>query len=140
MVQQQGRRPFPPGSANPGGHYSDLDIDLLKDGIFVPGITIKYLFQTMPSDSYFSLFGNKQVDLHRLLRGSMVGGPSIIFHRYHQKDKTHIRNNADKPFQSVQGYDANTLYLWAIMQNMPTKHPIIKRCETGFQPERADLY
>ncbi|KAL8570241.1 hypothetical protein ACOMHN_029941 [Nucella lapillus] len=39
--------------------YSSLNIDLLKDGISVPGITLKYLFQTLPFDVYFSLCGDK---------------------------------------------------------------------------------
>ena len=56
-----------------------------------------------------------------------VGGPSIIFNRYHEKDKTFIRNaettgkNVEpKPCKKVVGYNTKVLYLWVIMQDMPT--------------------
>ncbi len=61
------------------------------------------------------------------MKDNNVGGPSIIFNRYLEKDKTFIRNaemtgkNLEpKPCKKVVGYDANALYLWAIMQDMPT--------------------
>jgi len=46
--------------------YSRLNIDLLKDGISVPDITLKYLFQTLPPDTYFSLCNEKQKEIHTL--------------------------------------------------------------------------
>ena len=56
------------------------------------------------------------------MKDNNVGGPSIIFNRYHEKDKTRIRdaemtrkNLEPKPCKKVVGYDANALYLWAIM-------------------------
>ncbi|XP_076450026.1 uncharacterized protein LOC143286372 [Babylonia areolata] len=120
--------------------YSRLGIDLLKDGISLPGITLKYLFQTLSPDVYFSLFNENQKELRTLLRDIIVRGPSIIFHRYHEKDKTFTSHNTEKPVQLVHGYDANALYLWAIMLNMPTEHPTVGRCETGFKAERTDVY
>jgi hypothetical protein len=120
--------------------YHELGVDLLKDGISVPGITLKYLFNTLPSDTFFSLFGEKQKEIHSLLREHLVGGPSLIFHRYHETGKTCIRGNADKPVNSIQGYDANALYLWALSQDMPTEHPIIRRKETEFKAEYTDMY
>ncbi len=57
---------------------------------------------------------------------SIVGGPSIIFNRYHEANKTKIRNG-DKLCKKIIGYDANALYLWAIAQEMPTgKHEHIQ--------------
>ena len=91
--------------------YKNMHIDLLKDGISVPGTTLKYLFQTLETHTYFSLFKEKQRDIYTLLKEQMTGGPSIIFHCYYKADKTHIRYNPQKPIQSIQGYDANALYL-----------------------------
>ena len=61
------------------------------------------------------------------MKGNNVGDPSIIFDRYHEKEKTFIRNGEmtrkklePKPCKKVVGYDANALYLWAIIQDMPT--------------------
>ena len=41
-----------------------------------------------------------------------------------------------KPCQGVVGYEANALYLWSTMQEMPTGHYTRRRTETGFQKER----
>lgn len=121
--------------------YSTLGVDLLKDGISVPGITLKYLFKTISPGVYFSLFDSKRAYLHQLLRQNMVGGPSIIFHRYHEKGKTYIRNNPTKPVQAVVGYDANSLYLGCVsQQKMPTEHPIIRRIENDFRAEHIDKF
>ena len=56
--------------------------------------------------------------LFHLLKRNIVGGPSIIFHRYHEGNKTRIRGG--KLCKNVLGYDANALYLWAISEVMTT--------------------
>jgi hypothetical protein len=33
----------------------------------------------------------KNKDLHRLYKNNIIGGPSIVFHRYHERDVTTIR-------------------------------------------------
>ena len=53
-----------------------------------------------------------------LLKDSIVGGPSIIFNRYHEADNTYIRNGI-KRCAKIIGYDANALYLRAVSQLMP---------------------
>ncbi len=67
------------------------DIDMLRQGISIPGITLTYLFTTLEPDIFFSLFNEKNKDLYSLFKSNMVGGPSIIFHRYHEAGKTEIR-------------------------------------------------
>ena len=79
--------------------------------------------------------GEDQKDLHTLMKANNVGGPSLVFRRYHAKGETFIRNNLEKPTQSLIGYDCNALYLYCLMQEMPTEHPIIRRKENDFQPE-----
>ncbi len=46
-----------------------------------------------------------------------IRGPSIIFNRCEEVDKTLIRGS--KLCRNIIGFDANALYLWAIMQDMP---------------------
>mgnify|MGYP006375582401 FL=1 len=120
--------------------YSTLGVDIFKQAISVPGVTLRYLFKSIPRDTYFSLFNEKQKDVHQLLRDNLTGGPSIIFHRYHEKNQTFVRNNPEKKVQSVEGFDANALYLYALMQPMPTEHPIIRRKQSGFKAEMTDPY
>ena len=63
---------------------------MCQDGIGVPGLTLRDLFKTKPPDVYFSLCHKKkknEEELHSLKRANLTGGPSIIFHRYHEKEK-----------------------------------------------------
>lgn len=71
--------------------YRNLDIDMLKDGISVPGLTLKYLFKGLPYDVYFTMFDKHNSDLYHLVKSNIVGGPSIIYHRFHEKDVTKLR-------------------------------------------------
>jgi hypothetical protein len=48
----------------------------------------------------------KNKDLYDLYKNNIVGGPSIVFHRYHEKDKTFIRPTEytdPKPCQLIYG-------------------------------------
>ena len=119
--------------------YRDRDIDMFKDGISVPGLTLLYLFTDLPSKTYFVTFNRTNSDLHKLVKDNIVGGPAIIFHRYHEKDVTKIRGGGET-CRSIVGYDANALYLWAIMQDMPTGWYVRRREEKRFQPQQAQPY
>ena len=88
---------------------------MFKQGISVPGLTLLYLFNDLPEKTYFTIFNEKNKDLHELVKDNICGGPSIIFHRYHEKGVTTLRQNeygeAARPCRSIVGYDANALYL-----------------------------
>ena len=96
--------------------YQPMDIDYLKETISIPGIARKFLFKD--TKAYFSLFGQEDKDLYHTIKKNIVGGPSIIFTRYHQVGETLVRGK--KVCQNIVGYDCNTLYLWAIGEEMPT--------------------
>ena len=69
----------------------EKNIDMLRQGISIAGVTLTDLFKTLDPGIFFSLFDEKNEDLYTLLKKNMVGGPSIIFHRYHEAGKTTIR-------------------------------------------------
>ena len=96
---------------------------MFKSVISVPGLTLNYLFFLLPPDVYFTLISNQNRYLHSLFKENLVGGPSIVFHRYHEKNLTSLRA-ADFPEPKIRkliiGFDANALYLHAVMQDMPT--------------------
>ncbi|XP_031574896.1 uncharacterized protein LOC116308572 [Actinia tenebrosa] len=124
--------------------WKDKNTDMLRQGISIPGVTLTYLFMTLEPDIFFSLFDEKNKDLYYLFKKNMVGGPSIIFHRYHEKDKTKIREVEvktkgvkAKTCQKIVGYDADALYLSAIMKDMPTGAFMRRREETGFKKESS---
>ena len=113
--------------------YKLKRLDIFKDGVSLPGLVLKYLMKGTESDFY--LFDEKDkikpndIDMKRnnllyLLKDSIVGGPSIIFTRYHEANKTKIRNG-DKLCKKIIGYDANALYLYNISQKMPTSPPLL---------------
>ena len=119
--------------------YRDRDIDMFKDGISVPGLSLLHLFNDLPNDTFFTIFNQTNSDLHKLVKDNIVGGPAIIFHRYHEKDVTKIRGGGET-CRSIVGYDANALYLWALMQDMPTGWYVRRREENKFHPQQAQPY
>ena len=131
--------PFLDAIAKQAGFYKQQNIDMFKDGISVPGISLLYMFNDLPSKTYFTVFNRTNRDLHKLVKDNIVGGPAIIFHRYHEKDVTKIRGGSE-PCRSIVGYDANALYLWALMQDMPTGWYTRRRAEKQFRPQPAQPY
>jgi hypothetical protein len=119
-------------------YFQSRDLDLFKDGISLPGLAMKDLFTD--AGTFFSLFRKKDADLYHTVREQIVGGPSIIFNRYQEKDKTHIRQHEykePKPCKGVVGFDANALYLWALTQPMPTGFYNRRKTENNFKLEQS---
>ena len=131
--------PFLDAIAKQAGFYKQHNIDMFKDGISVPGLSLLHLFNDLPNDTYFTVFNRTNSDLHELVKDNIVGGPAIIFHRYHEKNVTRIRGGSE-PCRSIVGYDANALYLWALMQDMPTGWYTRRRAENKFRPQQAQPY
>ena len=131
--------PFLDAIAKQAGFYKHQNIDMFKDGISVPGLSLLHLFNDLPNDTYFTVFNRTNSDLHELVKDNIVGGPAIIFHRYHEKDVTKIRGGGET-CRSIVGYDANALYLWAIIQDMPTGWYTRRREENKFRPQQAQPF
>jgi hypothetical protein len=92
----------------------EYDLDMFKDAISLPGLAYKMLINC--PNANFSLFEEQYKHLYYMLKNNIRGGPSIIFNRYQEVDKTLIRGN--KLCKIVICFDANALYLWANMQGM----------------------
>ena len=118
--------------------YQQQHIDMFKDGISVPGLTLLYLFNDLPPNTHFTVYNRTNSDLHELVKDNIVGGPAIIFHIYHETGVTKLRGG--EPCRSIVGYDANALYLWALMQEMPTGWYTRRRAEKQFRPQPAQPY
>ena len=131
--------PFLDAIAKQAGFYKHQNIDMFKYGISVPGLSLLHLFNDLPNDTYFTVFNRTNSDLHELVKDNIVGGPAIIFHRYHEKNVTKIRGGGET-YRSIVGYDANALYLWAIMQDMPTGWYTRRREENKFRPQQAQPF
>lgn len=125
--------------------YREKKIDMFKDAISVPGLSVRWLFNESEGEEFsIPLISKKNADLYKTIRANIVGGPSIVFHRYHEADKTVLRQH---DFQSdgklcaqVLGFDANALYLWATMQELPTGFLVRRRKDKKFYPELSDTF
>ena len=101
------------------------------------------------SDEYFKVFYRKKAllryskvkpliylideenkDVFYLLKNNICGGPSIVFHRFHEADETRIKRpvyengewkvgDEGKIVKNITRFDANALYLGCIGYEMP---------------------
>ena len=112
-----------------------ISCDMFKEAISLPGLSLNYALRL--SRAKFNLFGGRNQFVHKLLREHVVGGPSLVFSRYHEALETQIKKGKfgeeALTVLSVIGLDANALYLWAFAQLMPTgeyeirKGPLFKK-------------
>ncbi|OAJ45178.1 hypothetical protein BDEG_28339 [Batrachochytrium dendrobatidis JEL423] len=59
-----------------GNFFQSLNLDIHKNGIFVPRLTLKYLWHTKSKDCKFQLFkGNDE--LYHKYKDNLVGGPNM---------------------------------------------------------------
>ena len=73
-------------------------------------------------------------EAYEMLTTGMIGGPSIVFCRHAEagvsKIRSHIYSEADaKTCRSVQGLDANSLYLFCSGQEMPCGKEKVFHCD-----------
>ena len=121
---------------NMNDFYKNIRIDFIHQAISLPGVAMRVCFNSITDPAAeFHLFNSKNKEIYQLFKENIVGGPSIIFNRYHEAGKTFIRNNPNKFCQKIIGYDANALYLWAIGQNFPAGYPLISHQEKYFMQE-----
>ena len=74
---------------------------------------------------------------HQMRRDGLKGGLSVVYHRYHEKNKTLIRGK--NKCKKIIGYDANALYSWALAQSMPTgKYQILVRKGSEYEKLEHD--
>ena len=151
-------------------YYPD-EIDLLKDAVSIPGISMTYVLNKAlkrKKNSEPDLFAPgepckcecssddcpkkgcekcKEIrdnckictknEAYEMLTTGMIGGPSIVFCRHAEagvsKIRSHIYRDSDreedaKICRSVQGLDANSLYLFCSGQEMPCGKEKVFKC------------
>ncbi len=122
--------PFLEAMAKMFDFYKQRGMDMFKSAISVPGLSLRYLFLTLPGETFFSLIDERNKDMYYKMKKNIVGGP-IVFHQYHEENTTFLRGGP-KVCKKIVGFDANALYLWALMQDMPTGVFVRRKAEESF--------
>ena len=100
--------------------YTEKGIDIMKDAVSIPGVSLHYLLRgaiERNADLY-----SPSKEAYDMLKAAVVGGPSLVFTRYHEVGKTRIRSHQiaePKLCKNILGYDANALYLSTMLREMP---------------------
>ena len=69
--------------------YTEKGIKILKDAVSLPGVSMHYLLRgTIERGA--ELY-NPSEETYEMLKGAWVGGPSLVFKRYHEAGVTKIR-------------------------------------------------
>ena len=100
--------------------YTEKGIDILKDAVSLPGVSLHYLLRGTIERGAELWTPSKEA--YDMLKGAMVGGPSIVFKRFHEAGVTQIRLHRlrkTKTCRRIIGYDANALYLSTMLRDMP---------------------
>ena len=112
--------------------YTGKGIDIMKDAVSIPGVSLHYLLRGAIERNAELYSPSKEA--YEMLKEAVVGGPSLVFTRYHEVGKTRIRSHqytvpknekearaagAAKLCQNILGYDANALYLSTMLRDMP---------------------
>ena len=100
--------------------YTEKGIDIMKDAVSIPGVSMHYLLKGAIERKAELYAPSKEA--YEMLKGAVVGGPSLVFTRYHEVGKTGIRSHQHpdaKLCQKILGYDANALYLSTMLRDMP---------------------
>ena len=100
--------------------YTEKGIDIMKDAVSIPGVSLHYLLRGAIERNAELYSPSKEA--YDMLKEAVVGGPSLVFTRYHEVGKTRIRSHQKaepKLCQNILGYDANALYLSTMLREMP---------------------
>ena len=100
--------------------YAGKGIDIMKDAVSIPGVSLHYLLRGAIERGADLYAPSKEA--YEMLKAAVVGGPSLVFTRYHEVGKTRIRpHQIAEPelCKNILGYDANALYLSTMLREMP---------------------
>ena len=129
--------PFLQAAANMRGFYAGLGIDIFKDAVSLPGVSLHYLMRKTLTNPGTPALYPPNLEAYKMLKGAVVGGPSLVFTRKHVVGETTIRNRClanSKPVKTILGYDANSLYPSTMQYDMPCGRGVVV---TYDNPEEA---
>ena len=102
--------------------YTARGVDIFKDAVSLPGVSLQYLLRGTLSSTNAPVLHAPSREAYDMLKASVIGGPSLVFTRYHEVGATKIRSHQyhdARPCKRIFGYDANALYLSTMTKEMP---------------------
>ena len=125
--------------------YNDRDVapgldalEKMRNAVSLPGVSMHYLLRGAVERGA-ELYAPTQEE-YEMLKGAVVGGPSLVFTRYHEVGKTRIRDHqVEEPrlCKKILGYDANALYPSTMLREMPCGKGRVVQYEEDFK-EKAE--
>ena len=100
--------------------YTDKGIDILKDAVSIPGVSLHYLLRGCVE--WDAELYSPCKEAYEMLKEAVVGDPSLVSTRYHEVGVTKMRSHRiaePRICKNVLGYDANALYLSTMLRDMP---------------------
>ena len=73
--------------------YTTLGIDIFKDAVSLPGVSLKYLLRGTLGESDAPELYAPEKEAYDMLKDDVMGGPSLVFTRKHEAGKTKIRSH-----------------------------------------------
>ena len=120
--------------------YTEKGIDILKDAVSVPGVSLQYLLRgAVERNAELYSPGKEAYDM---LKEAVVGGPSLVFTKYHEVGVTGIRSHQiaePRLCKNILGYDANAFYLSTMFREMPCGKERVVHYEDEYQTEAAPV-
>ena len=86
-------KPFLEAMEKMRGFFTTLGIDIFKDAVSLQGVSVSYLLcGTLNRPNAPELFAPGP-EAYEMLKGAVVGGPSLVFCREHEAGVTRIRSH-----------------------------------------------
>ena len=80
--------PFVEAQEKRRGFYSGLCVNIFEDAVSLLGVSLQYLLWRMLQDRNLSELYAPEKEAYEILKGAVVGGPSLVFTRKHEVGKT----------------------------------------------------
>ena len=113
--------------------YTEKGIDILKDAVSIPGVSFHYLLRGAVE---------RGTDLYSPGKEAYVGGPSLVFTRYHEAGVTRIRSHQisePRLCKRIVCLDVNAPYLSTMLREMPCGKERVKHYTGELQTEAASV-
>ena len=105
--------------------YTDKGIDILKDAVSIPGVSLHYLLRgcvERGADLY-----SPCKEAYEMMKEAVVGGPSLVFTRYHEVGVTKIKSHRIAEPRLCKNINSGLRRQCFVFVNHAQRHALWKR-------------